>query len=299
MHVGERPTPVPADDQVLVRMLAASVNPIDYKMRDGSSGAVKTWDDTVFPVVLGRDGVGVVEKVGRDISHVAAGDRVVVVNDAGRTDGTYAEYALFHYNEVAHVSKNVKVEEAAGLGVAGMTAWNAVHDLGKVTAVDIVLVHGAAGGVGQLITQLAVATGAQVYGTASTRNKERVEGLGATHVDYTQVDFREVTPRPTVIIDGVWFGTYEPSMDHLAEGGRLVILPTLADLGPAKERGIDVSVAGLDPNYERFTKLADMLGRGDLNILVSQTYPLEQAADAHRAVETGHTQGKVVLRIAE
>lgn len=299
LRVSELPTPPPGDGQVLVRMLAAGVNPIDYKMRDGSSGAVKGWDDSVFPVVLGRDGTGVVEAVGAGVTHVAPGDHVLAVNDTGRTLGTYAEYTLFTDEEVAPISEDVDTDVAAGAGVAGLTAWAAVHDIGKVTEEDIVLIHGAGGGVGQIITQLAVATGAQVYGTASGRNEQRVEDMGASHIDYTEVDFRRVTPRPTVIIDGVWFGTYEPSMDHLAEGGRLVILPTLADLGPAKERGIDVSVVGFSPTSARLRQVAEMLEKDRLDVLVSETFTMEEAADAHRLVEQGHTQGKVVLRIAE
>lgn len=299
LHLTDVPEPTPGTGEVLVRLDAAGVNPIDYKMRDGSSGAVQSWDANAFPAVLGREGTGVVTAVGEGVTHVAPGDRVVGIHAHGATYGTYAELTVFPGEGVARVAESVPTAVAAGLSLAGLTAWNAVHDLGRVTNDDIVVIHGAGGGVGQIITQLAVATGAQVYATASGRHEERLEEYGAQHIDYTEVDFRRVTPRPTVITDGVWFGTYEPSMDHLAEGGRMVILPTLADLGPARERGIDVSVASISPSRERLATLADMVARHRLDIHVGVTFPLAEAADAHRYLETGHAEGKVVLAISE
>lgn len=299
LHVTDTPAPQPGPGDVLVRLDAAGVNPIDHKMRDGSSGTVQGWDGGVFPVILGREGTGMVEAVGEGVTHVGLGDRVLGVNDHGNPRGTYAELTCFPAEGVARVPDAVPTDVAAGLGLAGLTAWNAVHDLARVTNDDIVLVHGAGGGVGQIITQLAVATGAQVYATASGRHEERLEEYGAQHIDYTEIDFRRVTPQPTVIIDAVWFGTYEPSMDHLEDGGRMVILPSLADLGPARERGIDVSIASVTLEADRLHKLVDMAARNRLEAHVGTTFPLSEAADAHRQVESGHNDGKVILTIRE
>lgn len=298
LHVAELPTPEPGEGEVLLRVAAAGVNPIDYKMRDGSSKAVAGVDPEAFPVVLGREASGVVEAVGAGVGHVATGDTVFAINGHGCLRGSYAEYAIFPAEGVVHAPEGIDTDTLAGTPLAGLTAWAAVHDLAKVTSDDVVLVHGGGGGVGQMIVQLCVAAGATVYATASARNHDRLQALGATHVDYNSEDFTQVTPRPTVIIDGVWFGTYEPSMDHLAEGGRLVILPTLADLEPAQERGIDVSVVSFVPDPDRLTALAGMLADGTLTVEVGAVFRLEEAADAHRLLEDGHAKGKVVLRVS-
>ncbi len=297
LHIAEIPAPEPGDGEVLVKVAAAGVNPIDYKMRDGSSKAVASVGPEAFPVVLGREAGGVVEAVGAGVGHVSVGDRVMAIN-AGSLAGAYAEYAVFPAEGVVLAPEDIDMDTLAATSLAGLTAWAAVHDFAKVTSDDTVLVHGGGGGVGQMIVQLCIAAGATVYATASARNHERLTALGATHVDYNTEDFTEVTPRPDVIIDGVWFGTYEPSMDHLAEGGRLVILPTLADLEPARERGIDVSVVGFVPDPDRLTALAGMLADGTLSVEVGAVFTLEEAADAHRLLEDGHAKGKVVLHVA-
>lgn len=296
--VDDRSQPSPGEGEVLVRVRAAGVNPIDYKIRDGSSGVAKKLTEADFPLVLGREGYGEVAELGSGVRGLEVGQRVFGMAPMGHPGGWYAEYVVQPAEAVAPAPEGVAGEVLAGTALAGTTAWTAVHDLGHVQADDIVLVHGAGGGVGQFVVQLCLAAGATVYACASPRHRERIESWGAHHVDYTSQDFTQVTPRPTLIVDGVYFGTYEPSMAHLADGGRIVMLPTLADLAPAMERGIEISVPAIKPDPERLSELAQRVADGSLRVEVSQVVPLAQVGRAHEIVETGHAQGKVVLDVA-
>ncbi|MDO5629544.1 MAG: NADP-dependent oxidoreductase [Mobilicoccus sp.] len=289
--------PTAGEGEVLIRVSAAGVNPLDYKIRDGSSGMAAQLRDEDFPLILGRECCGVIEQVGAGVEGFGVGDRVFGMAPHSSMGHCYAEVVALPADAVAHAPDGVDDVSLGGLALVGLTAWMAVHELAGVTEDDIVLVHGAGGGVGHMAVQLARATGATVYGTASARHAERITATGATHVDYASEDFREATPRPTVIIDCVYFGTYEPSMDHLADGGRLVLLPSLADLGPAKERGIEVSIPKIAPDRERLDALAAALAEGRLVMSPAQVYPLSEVAETHRALEEGHAPGKLVLSV--
>lgn len=295
LRLTERPQPLPDAGQVLVRVAAAGVNPIDYKMRDGSSGAVRDWTEHDFPAILGREAVGVIEEVGPAVISLSPGDRVFGMAPHALRTGCYAEFVALPEEALALAPDGVPDAVLGATALAGLTAWAAVHDEGRVQAADTVLIHGAGGGVGHLAVQLALAAGAEVFASASAWHHERLRAYGAQPVDYRAADVTEVTPRPDVIIDGVYFGTYEPSMDHLAHGGRLVILPTLADLDPARDRGIDVSVPRLEPDPERLAELGARIASGALHVEVSDELPLDSAAEAHRILESGHAPGKLVL----
>lgn len=286
----------PADARV--RVHAAGVNPLDYKMRDGSSGVVKDYGPGDFPVVLGRECCGIVEAVGEDVEHIAVGQRVFGMAPLKHRGGCYAEFANLPGDCLVPAPDGVDDVMLGGAALVALTAWAAVHDLGGVTQGQRVLVHGGGGGVGQVVLQMCREAGAEVYATASARNKDLVTSLGARHIDYARADFAAEVPSPDVIIDGVYFGTYQKNMDLLADGGKLVILPTLADLQPAKDRGIDVSVPMVSPNAERLTAIAERLADGRLRIEVSTVLPLEDAAQAHRLLESGHARGKIVLDVA-
>ncbi|MGD7732408.1 NADP-dependent oxidoreductase [Propionibacteriaceae bacterium G57] len=297
----EAPVPVPGPGEVLVRLQAAGTNPIDYKMRDGSSGAVRGLTAEDFPLVLGREGAGIVESVGEGVGGVHVGDLVFGVLPFGRAahgtpvQGCYSEYALFPEPSLSIAPAGADVIPLAGLALAGSTAWVAVHEQARVQAGEKVLVHGGAGGVGQLMVQLCRAAGAEVWATASTRNQDRLRELGATPVDYTTTDFRQVVPPVDVVLDAVYFDTFVPSLDQLVDGGRIVVLPTLADTTPAKQRGIEVHIPAIHPMPDELADLARRINDGLMSLEVSQVLPLDQVAEAHRQLETGHTRGKIVL----
>lgn len=295
LHIAEAPVTGPGPGEVLVRVLAAGTNPIDYKMRDGSSGAVKDVTAEDFPLVLGREACGVVETLGEGVDRFGVGDLVFGAAPPGHPGRCYAEYVVLPASALAQAPEGVDPLVLGGLALAGTTAWVAVHELAKVASGEKVLVHGGAGGVGQLMVQLCVAAGAEVWATASTRNQDRLRELGAHPIDYTREDFTAAAPKVDVVLDAVYFDTFEKSLDQLVEGGRVVVLPTLADVGPARERGIEVHVPRIHEVPAELERMAAEVAAGRLSLEVSRVFPLAEVAQAHQELETGHTRGKIVL----
>lgn len=296
LYVAEATDPQPGPGQVLLRVESAGTNPIDYKIRDGSSGMAKQITPDMFPLVLGRECSGVVEALGEG-SDLEIGQRVFGMVGPTTPGGCYAEKVVLDGACVAIAPGGVDSAVLGGAALASLTAWAAVHQLGSVQAGEKVLVHGAGGGVGQLMVQLAVLAGAEVWGTASASKAQRVRDLGATPVDYHSEDFRAVVPTPDLVLDGVYFTTFEASLGHLAPGGRIVVLPTLADLTPAQDRGIEAHIPSIVPDRGVLDQIAGLLATGDLTIEISATFGLDDAADAHRLLEDGHARGKVVLNL--
>ncbi len=293
--VDDATMPEPGPGEVLVKVTAAGTNPLDYKIRDGSSGLCKNIRPEDFPLVLGREASGTVEALGEGVTEFAVGDRVFGMAALSHPGRCYADYAALPAADLSHAPEGADLVTLGGLGLVGDTAWIAVHEAGAVKPGDKVLVHGGAGGVGQLIVQLAKAAGAEVWATASTANQGRLEQLGAHPIDYQTQDFTQVCPPVDVVIDGVYFDTFVPSLDLVAPGGRIVPVPSLADLTPAQERGIEAVKFMARPMPRELEKLAADLAAGRLSFEIAQTLPLEAAAEAHRVLETGHTRGKIVL----
>lgn len=298
LHVVDVADPVPAPGEVLLDVQSAGLNPVDYKMRDGSSGSVQSLTAADFPYVLGREAAGIVleEVPGTDGStRFSPGDLVFGMPALTPRSGCYGERAVLPAAELAKAPDGVDALALGGAALAGLTAWQATHALGQVQPDERVLVHGGSGGVGQWIVQLCVAAGAEVVSTASANNAERIASLGATPFDYAAGDFAAELDPFDLILDTVYFDTFERSLDALVPGGRIVVLPTLADTRPATERGIEVHVPLVSPNTAVLEEIGAMLADGRATAEVSQTWDLEQAPDAHRALQTGHTRGKMVF----
>lgn len=294
-YLADAPEPTPGPGQVVLRVEASGVNPIDYKIRDGSSGVARKISTSMFPLVLGRECCGVVESVGDGVD-LAVGQRVFgMVGPEDPVGRCYAEKVARNASELSEAPAAIDSAVLGGASLVSYTAWSAVHELARVQAGDKVLVHGAGGGVGQLMVQLAVQAGAEVWGTASAAKSERVRDLGATSVNYAAEDFTRTTPHPDVVLDAVYFTTFERSLDHLANRGRIVVLPTLADLSPARARGIEAHIPSIGPDRAVLDQIGAGLASGELSIEVGQTYPLERVADAHRQLQEGHARGKIVL----
>lgn len=289
------PRPALGAGEVLVEVAYAGVNPLDHKIRDGSSRLAKNLTDADFPLILGEECSGRVAEVGPGVSGFAPGDGVFGMSRL--THGCYAEFVALPASGIAPVPAGADLAVLGGTALAGLTAWTAVADLARVGPEDVVLIHGGGGGVGQIMVQLAVGLGATVYATASARHGDKLRRWGATPIDYATQDFTTVVPAPTVIIDGVYFGTYERSIGLLHAGDRLVVLPSLADLGPARAKGLDVAIPSLKPERGRLERLAALVAAGELEVVVSRTLPLDEVAAAHRLVEGGHAEGKVVLSL--
>jgi NADPH:quinone reductase-like Zn-dependent oxidoreductase len=289
------PVPEPEPGEIRVRVEAAGVNPIDWKTR-GGVGPAKSFGGKPFTV--GWDAAGVVDVAA---GAFAEGDAVLGMARFPSPDGAYAEYVTAPAGHFVARPEGMPVVEAAALPLAGMTAWQSLVDVGKLEAGQRVLIHAAAGGVGHLAVQIAKARGAHVIGTASEAKHELLRELGADEVvDYRSTAFEKVVEPVDLVYDLVGGETAVRSFDVLKPGGLLICLPTVAvadALEAAKERGVNASGAYVRAGGSGLAELVELYTDGKLRILVAETFPLAQAADAHRLGEQGRTTGKIVLTI--
>src|ERR1700677_3979798 len=287
-----RPEPIPT--HVLVRVIAAGVNPIDAKTRSGGGFAPEAGP---LPHIPGWEFSGVVEKTGFGVTRFKPGDEVFGMPFFPRPAQAYAEYVSAPSRQLALKPANLSHAEAAGLPLAGLTACQLLVDTARISPGQRVLIHAAAGGVGHLAVQIARARGAYVIGTASSAKHDLVTGLGAHEViDYTAASFEEEAGIVDVVVDLVGGDTRLRSLDVLREGGLLLPVPRGLDVSQqAAERGIRTMPMIVEPDYRGLEALAAMVRDKTLTVQVGTTLPLEQAAEAHHAMESGHTTGKTVL----
>ncbi|KOU57172.1 MULTISPECIES: NADP-dependent oxidoreductase [unclassified Streptomyces] len=285
--------PEPGLGEVLVRVHAAGVNPVDWKTR--ASGALIAWGET--PIV-GWDVSGTVEAVGPGVTLYAPGDEVYGMPHFPRQAGGYAEYVVAPARHFARKPASLDHVQAAALPLAALTAWQALVDTAGITAGQRVLVHAAAGGVGHLAVQIAKARGAYVIGTASAAKHDVLRELGADElIDYRSVDFAEAVSDVDVVLDALGGETAERSLKVLRSGGHLVSLPG-PDSVPAGADGVNASWVLVDPDLKGLEAIADLADKGLLKPLVETVLPLAEAARAHEIGEQGRTTGKIVLTVA-
>jgi NADPH:quinone reductase-like Zn-dependent oxidoreductase len=276
-------TPQPGDGELLVRVSAAAVNPIDWKIRRG----VRPRD---LPVVLGNDISGTVERSLAD--GYAEGEEVF----GFARSGGYAEYAVSPVGAVAKKPAGITHVQAAALPVAGLTAWQAIFDHGGLREGQTLLVAGAAGGVGHLAVQFAKHAGARVIGTGSARNREFVLGLGADeYVDYTSQDVAEVVSAADVAFDTVGGETTKTLVPTLREGGVLVTIAAEPPEQEAAARGARALVFSATPKPDQLAQIAELVASGEVTVEIAQTFALDDVVKAHELSEAGHTRGKLVL----
>jgi NADPH:quinone reductase-like Zn-dependent oxidoreductase len=282
LRVEEAHNPKPGPGQILVRVRAASVNPIDWKMRRGMMAKVFPID---FPRVLGRDCAGEFE-----------GGLVAGVSDP-RTDGTHAEYALLPADQVAPVPQGLSPEEAASLCVTGLSAYIALVENARISGGHRVLIHAGAGGVGSLAIQIARQLGCEVFATASPANHDYCRSLGAVGVvDYHGQDFSTLVPPCDVVLDTIGGDTHGRSIKMLRPGGTVVGLAA-EPIPKAKERRNDVreTMVNVRPTRERLTQLFQWARSGIIKPQVTQRFAPENAARAYAVSESGHARGKMVI----
>jgi len=301
--------PGPADDELIVRVLAASVNPLDWHYLRGTPYLMRMEVGIGAPTEssLGVDFAGTVEEVGKDVKHFKPGDAVF-----GARTGAFGEYV--HVRESRNVllkPANISFEEAAAVPIAAVTALQALRDTGKLKAGQKVLINGASGGVGTYAVQIAKALGAEVTGVCSGRNVEMVRSLGADHVvDYTKEDFTAGTDKYDLILDNVGTHSLSEYRRVMNPAGIFVIVGGPNEgkfLGPmtgiikAKAYGPFVSqqflfmLAQLNP--QDLTTLRDMLAAGTIKSVIDRTYKFEDVPAAIAYLETGRARGKVIVRI--
>ena len=290
------PLPTAQQDDMLIRVHAAGVNPADCQFRRGDYRSIAPLP---MPAILGWDVAGTVEHLGSQATGFQVGDPVFAMCEMGR-DGAYAEFVAIRATNVAPAPKSLSLTAAAGVPLAALTAWQAVFDLGKLTSGQTVLIHAAAGGVGLFAVQLARLAGARVTATARPENHELLRSLGAERcVDYRNSDWASALRDFDLVIDGAGGVTRDKSWDVLREGGMLVaVAMPPANSGEATGRGRRASTAQVVPSGARLREIGEMIDAGRLKVIIDSEYPLADVAAAHARSESRQARGKIVLNVA-
>ena len=295
------PLVVPAIGEAVIRVSAAGINPIDAKTRAGRGAAALIRN---YPAILGVDFCGTVERPAFEAHPLQPGDEVYGMVSVPRLSGSYAEYLTVPVIAIARKPQTLTPLKAAGIPCAALAAWGAVVTVGRVEPGQRVLIHAAAGGVGHFAVQFAKRAGAHVITTASARNADWLRELGADEViDYREQRFEEVTGDIDLVVDligNVHDDTGTRSLSVMRPGGLLISVPTgswptyLSDAAAAGMRATDIKALS---DTATLARIGELIDAGEVTVHIDREFPLEQAADAHRLLEEGHTRGKIVLRM--
>jgi NADPH:quinone reductase-like Zn-dependent oxidoreductase len=297
VEIREVPPPEPGEKDVLIRVQAASVNPVDWKIR---SGKARLLTDRSFPKVLGLECAGEVVETGTGVQRFAQGESVIGFPGARRL-GAFAEFVCVPEPGVFRAPRNLSFTEAATLPIAGLTALQSLRDLGRLAAGDQVLINGASGGVGTFAVQIARALGAEVTAVCSAANAELVQDLGASRmIDYARQDFTRGSERYNIIFDAVSKSSFTRSKRALVPGGIYVAtLPSPSGIlnqyltGHVTRK--KARIVMVRPNTADMEWLQEQVEAGRIRVIIDRTYPLEQIREAFAYSETGKARGKVVL----
>jgi NADPH:quinone reductase-like Zn-dependent oxidoreductase len=294
LSIDDIPVPAIAPDEVLVRVVAASINPVDWKVR---AGYLAQMIPHPLPLTLGWDVSGVVTAVGAGVTQWQVGDAVFSRPDLAR-NGTYAEFVVIRANECARKPRTISHVEAASLPLAGITAWEAMVDVARVGPGQRVLVHAGSGGVGSLAIQIVKAAGATVIATTSGRNRALVESLGADQVvDYTTTTVVDAVEPVDVVFDTIGGAVQEASWSLLKPGGIQVSIISPPDEARAATLGVRGAFVFIGPNAPVLERLAAMVDGGTLRPIVGAEFALSDIAAAHALSESGRAVGKIVLYV--
>ncbi|MFZ3376791.1 MAG: NADP-dependent oxidoreductase [Chthoniobacterales bacterium] len=292
----DAPRPQPQAGEVLVRVQAAGVNPIDWKVREGH---IKDWPHK-FPLILGWDLSGVVEELGKGpaaAGRFKIGDEVYSLPDPTR-NGAYADYIVVREPELALKPNSLHHIRAAAVPLAALTAWQSLFDTAQLQQGQRVLIHAGSGGVGHFAVQLAKWKGAYVFATASTKNQDLLRKLGVDEpIDYTQQRFEDIARKIDIVLDTLGGETQERSWSVLKKGGVLVSLVQPPSEEKAKELGVRAAIIGVQPNGAQLAEIAKIIEAGKLAPVIDRILPLSEARRAHELSQSGHTHGKIALRV--
>ena len=296
----DRPRPVAGPGELLVRVVASGTNPVDAKIRQAGS-----WAGIPFPAVLGYDVSGVVEEVGPGVTGFKAGDEVFYTPEIfGNPNGSYADYTVAAASIVAHKPPSLSHVEAAGIPLAGGTAWEAIVRRLAVRPGETVLIHGGAGGVGSFAIQFVKAAGARVLATASKANHEAMRDLGAdVTLDYRDTDVMDQILREAggAGVDAAFDtagGNVPMSTQVTRPFGRIAtILPPTGDLDALYVKNQTLYGTFLTREGARLREMAPLFERGQARVIVDEVLPLEQVGKAHERLDSGHGRGKIILQV--
>jgi NADPH:quinone reductase-like Zn-dependent oxidoreductase len=295
LRFGEVAVPEPGPNDVLVKVKAASVNPVDTKIARGYGGP----SQRPLPHVLGRDGAGTVTKVGSAVTGFKVGDEVYGVADPARW-GTFAEYALMPAATTAHRSAGLSEIDAGSLPIAGLSAWAGIVSTGKLAKGQTVLIHAGAGGVGSFAVQLAKHIGATVAATAGSRNIEFVRSLGADQViDYTKGDFNAAIKNVDLVFDLIGGDVRFKSFPVLKPGGVIshISVPPMTQAPPRSD--VEVKPAGVKYDTALLDQISTLVKSKAVQPTVTEVFPFSEALKSFEHVMTGHARGKVMLDMSE
>ncbi|MCH4247029.1 MAG: NADP-dependent oxidoreductase [Acinetobacter populi] len=318
IQLDEQSTPVLTENEVLIKVHAASINPLDLRVLEGEFKAILP---VQFPFILGNDFAGTIVEVGTNVSRFKVGDEVYAKTDQ---IGAFTEFTKVNETSLALKPKNISMELAASLPLVSLTAWQALVEIAKVKRGQKVLIHAGSGGVGSIAIQLAKHLGATVATTTSGKNINWVKALGAdTVIDYKTTDFGSVLNDYDVVLDTQGGKTLEKSLNVLKRGGRIIsisgppdhafaeaikanwllkcIIPFLSwsIRHKAKKRGITYSFLFMQPNGQQLSEISKLAESGKINPVVDKTYEFNAIKDAFQYVNTGRSKGKVVLKISK
>ena len=292
LEIEELPDPEPRAGELLVRVLASSVNPVDFKMREGEHG-----DADQLPMAMGRDVAGIVERLGPGAEGFAVEDRVYAMLPFERGGG--AELVAVPVDACAAWPRRLDALAAASVPLAALTAWQGLFEQGALEAGQHVLIQGAGGGVGHFAVQFARARGARITVTASAEDRDFLTGIGADQViDYRAERFEDVVSEVDLVLDLIGGETQERSWSVLREGGTLVSTLT----PPSQEKAAQRRARGVNfmahPDGGQLAEIAALIDSGDVTPHVDRVFPFDQVAEAQRFLEKEHIRGKVVLQVA-
>lgn len=294
----EMPIPTIAEDELLVKVESIAVNPIDWKTRQGLRQERYPFE---FPIILGQEMAGTVVKVGAKVTEFNVDDEVIGYGTPSNR-GTYAQYFKIKADQVAKKPSAISFEEAAGLGLAGTTAWEALFDAGKLKAGQTVLILAGSGGVGMMAVQLAKNAGAHVISTTSTANVDFVKDLGADEViDYKKTAFSSEVKNVDLVLDTLGGDNQRAAFQVVKPGGRVIsIVETTAQAAQLSDKfNVTFDKINAHPDQKIIRELAAMFGAGKLTVWVTATLPftVDNVKKLHRQSAAGHVVGKLVLNV--
>ena len=292
----DAPRPQIRKGEVLVRVHAAGVNPLDWKVRSGSlNGSIQH----KLPLIPGWDVSGVVEEVGPGVSQFMKGDEVIAMANPTR-DGAYGDYIAVCEAALAAKPKSLHHVRAAAVPLSALTAWRSLFELGQLQSGQRILIHGGSGGVGHFALQLAKWKGAYAIATASTKNQELLRKLGADEtIDYTTQKFEEVTEKVELVLDTIGGETQERSWRVLKKGGALISLVQPPSEQKARRFGVRGMMCSVQPDGAQLGEIAKLIDSAKLKPVIDRILPLREAQRAHELSQRGHVRGKIVLRVKD
>lgn len=299
--------PVPEADEILVKVFASGVNPVDWVVRKGGNDFLKP--HLKLPMTIGWDVAGIVEEIGGAVTNFRKGDEVYGTPNFPGSNGSYAEYCTAKASQFSLKPQSISFNEAAAVPLVALVAWTGIFELGKLQRGQRILIHGASGGVGSFAVQFAKAKGADVIAVASTQNLDYLKGLGADEViDYKTQNFEELLEDIDLVFDASPLRDDKQrlrSVSVLKKGGILVSVNvdfpfSEAVLEALAKKGVTGKLLYAQMNHRDWLQqIAELIDEDKVKVVVSKVYPLEAVAEAHRQSETFHVRGKLVLEVAK